>query len=80
MKKPGVVLAPAGITVRELIDEYCGGMAAGHSFKGYLPGGASGRAYCRLRWPICRSISEHWRSTVASWDRTRLSFFRTRTI
>jgi formate dehydrogenase len=42
VKKPGVVLAPAGVTVRELIDEYCGGMAAGHSFKGYLPGGASG--------------------------------------
>jgi formate dehydrogenase len=35
-------LAPAGITVRELIDEYCGGMADGHTFKGYLPGGASG--------------------------------------
>ncbi len=39
---PGVKLAPAGITVRELIDEFCGGMAAGHNFKGYLPGGASG--------------------------------------
>ena len=42
VKKPGVKLAPAGITARELIDEYCGGMAEGHSFKGYLPGGASG--------------------------------------
>ncbi len=40
--EPGVKLAPAGITIRELIDEYCGGMAQGHSFKGYLPGGASG--------------------------------------
>jgi formate dehydrogenase beta subunit len=40
--KPGVHLAPAGITVRELIDEYCGGMQAGHTFYGYLPGGASG--------------------------------------
>ncbi len=39
--RPGVVVAPAGSTVRELI-EMCGGMAAGHSFKGYLPGGASG--------------------------------------
>ena len=38
---PGVVLAPAGSTVAELI-ELCGGMADGHSFKGYLPGGASG--------------------------------------
>jgi formate dehydrogenase len=42
VKKPGVKLAPAGITVRELIDEFCGGMAEGHAFKGYLPGGASG--------------------------------------
>ena len=42
VKKPGVKLAPAGITVRELIEEYCGGMADGHSFKAYLPGGASG--------------------------------------
>ena len=42
VKEPGVKLAPAGITVQELIDEYCGGMAEGHSFKGYLPGGASG--------------------------------------
>ncbi len=42
VREPGVKLAPAGITVRELIDEYCGGMADGHEFKGYLPGGASG--------------------------------------
>ncbi len=42
VKKPGVHLAPAGITVQELIDEYCGGMADGHSFYAYLPGGASG--------------------------------------
>ena len=42
VKNPGVKLAPAGITVRELIDEYCGGMLDGHAFKGYLPGGASG--------------------------------------
>jgi NADH:ubiquinone oxidoreductase subunit F (NADH-binding)/NADH:ubiquinone oxidoreductase subunit E len=42
VKEPGVKLAPAGITVRELIDEFCGGMADGHAFKGYLPGGASG--------------------------------------
>ncbi|GBF25155.1 NADH-quinone oxidoreductase subunit 1 [bacterium MnTg02] len=40
--EPGVKLAPAGITVRELIDEFCGGMADGHDFKAYLPGGASG--------------------------------------
>jgi formate dehydrogenase beta subunit len=42
VKNPGVKLAPAGITMRELIDEYCGGMADGHTFKAYLPGGASG--------------------------------------
>ncbi|WP_022727375.1 NAD(P)H-dependent oxidoreductase subunit E [Fodinicurvata sediminis] len=42
VREPGVKMAPAGITIRELIEEYCGGMAEGHSFKGYLPGGASG--------------------------------------
>jgi formate dehydrogenase len=42
VKKPGVHLAPAGITVRELIDEFCGGMLDGHEFYAYLPGGASG--------------------------------------
>ena len=42
VRKPGVHLAPAGITVRELIDEYCGGMLDGHQFYAYLPGGASG--------------------------------------
>ena len=42
VREPGVKLAPAGITVRELIDGHCGGMADGHAFKAYLPGGASG--------------------------------------
>jgi formate dehydrogenase len=42
VKNPGVKLAPAGITMRELIDEFCGGMQDGHEFKGYLPGGPSG--------------------------------------
>ena len=42
VREPGAKIAGAGITVRELIDEYCGGMADGHTFKGYLPGGASG--------------------------------------
>ncbi len=42
VKKPGVHLAPAGITIKELIEEYCGGMLDGHAFYGYLPGGASG--------------------------------------
>jgi len=40
--EPGVHVAPAGITVKELIAEYCGGMAPGHAFYAYLPGGASG--------------------------------------
>jgi formate dehydrogenase len=42
VKKPGVHLAPAGITVLQLISEYCGGMLDGHEFYAYLPGGASG--------------------------------------
>src|SRR4051795_6623330 len=42
VKNPGMKLAPAGITVRELIEEFCGGMADGHKFHAYLPGGASG--------------------------------------
>lgn len=42
VKNPGMKRAPAGITIKELIDNHCDGMADGHSFKGYLPGGASG--------------------------------------
>ena len=42
VKQPGVKLAPAGITLRELVDEFCGGMAEGHTLYAYLPGGASG--------------------------------------
>jgi formate dehydrogenase len=42
VKSPGVKLAPAGITIRELIDQYCGGMLDGHELYAYLPGGASG--------------------------------------
>ncbi|MCC6073489.1 NAD(P)H-dependent oxidoreductase subunit E [Massilia sp. GCM10020059] len=42
VKEPGVKLAPAGITIQELIDEYCGGMQDGQQFYAYLPGGASG--------------------------------------
>ncbi len=42
VREPGVKLAPAGITVRELIDEHCGGMLPGHELYAYLPGGASG--------------------------------------
>ena len=42
VRNPGVKVAPAGITIQKLIDDFCGGMADGHEFKGYLPGGASG--------------------------------------
>ena len=42
VRHPGVKLAPAGITIRELIDQYCGGMLDGHALYAYLPGGASG--------------------------------------
>lgn len=42
VNRPGVKLAPAGTTARQLIDEYCGGMEDGHQFTAYLPGGASG--------------------------------------
>ena len=42
VKNPGVKLAPAGVTIQELIEEFCGGMADGHKFHAYLPGGASG--------------------------------------
>jgi len=42
VKRPGVKLAPAGITLRELLEDYCGGMAEGHELYAYLPGGASG--------------------------------------
>ncbi|MCY4395195.1 MAG: NAD(P)H-dependent oxidoreductase subunit E [Rhodospirillaceae bacterium] len=42
VREPGVKLTPAGISLAELIDEYCGGMAEGHTLKGFLPGGASG--------------------------------------
>ena len=42
VKNPGVHLAPAGITLQQLVEEYCGGMLEGHELYGYLPGGASG--------------------------------------
>jgi len=42
VREPGVKLAPAGITLQELVDEFCGGMLPGHDLYAYLPGGASG--------------------------------------
>ncbi len=42
VKKPGVYLAPNGVTTRQLVDEHAGGMLPGHTLYGFLPGGASG--------------------------------------
>ena len=70
VKNPGVILAPAGITASELIDEFCGGMADGHKFKGYLPGGASGGMLPASMADI-RSISARWTNTAPSSARTR---------
>ena len=42
VKRPGVKLAPSGVTARQLIEDHAGGMLDGHTFKAYLPGGASG--------------------------------------
>ena len=42
VRNPGVYIAPAGTTAKELIENYCGGMLEGHTFYGYFPGGASG--------------------------------------
>ena len=64
VREPGVKIAGAGITIRELINEYCGGMAEGHTFKGYLPGGASGGIYPQKK-TIFLWISEPWKNTVA---------------
>ena len=68
VRDPGVKRAPAGITVRELIDEYCGGLAEGHSFYAYLPG-APRAASCRRRWATCRWTSTRCSPTAASSDR-----------
>jgi formate dehydrogenase len=38
---PGVKVAPAGIPVKKLIDEYCEGMLPGHKLKAFFPGGAT---------------------------------------
>jgi NADH-quinone oxidoreductase subunit F len=41
VKKPGAWELPMGVTMRELLEEYAGGMQDGLRFKGALPGGAS---------------------------------------
>jgi NADH:ubiquinone oxidoreductase subunit F (NADH-binding) len=70
VREPGVKLAPAGITLRELIDEYCGGMPKATRFYGYLPGGASG-GILPARWPTCRWTSTRCSRTAASSARPR---------
>ena len=79
VKKPGVHLAPAGITLRELIDEYCGGMLDGHELYGYLPGGASGGILPASMADIPLDFDTLERSTAASSGRRRSWFCRTRT-
>jgi NADH:ubiquinone oxidoreductase subunit E len=65
-EKPGVKLAPAGITLRELIDEFCGGMADGHTLYAYLPGGASGWHLARKPGRMCRWTLTPCNPTAAS--------------
>ena len=72
VKKPGVVLAPAGVTARELIEEFCGGMIEGETFKAYLPGSAPPAASYRPPWPMSRWISAPWKNTAVLSARTRL--------
>ena len=79
VKNPGVKLAPAGVTARELIDEFCGGMADGHTFKGYLPGGASGGILPAVDGRHPARLRHAWKNTAASSGRTRLSSCPTRT-
>lgn len=73
VRDPGVKMAPAGITMNELLAEYCGGMEEGHVFKGYLPGGASGASCPRLL-PTSRWISVRSTNTAVSSAATRSSF------
>ncbi len=58
VRKPGVYEAPAGISARELIQEYCGGMADGHEFYGYFPGGASGGILPAALGPLLEELAQ----------------------
>ena len=78
VKDPGVKLAPAGITARELIDEFCGGMARATSSRAICPA-APPAAYCPPAWPTSRSISARSSRMAALSARTRSSFCPTRT-
>ena len=79
VKKPGVHLAPAGITLRELIDEYCGGMLDGHTLYGYLPGGASGGILPASHGRHPARLRHAATNTAASSARRRSSCCRART-
>ncbi len=70
VNKPGVHLAPAGISLRELVDEYCGGMPDGHELYGYFPGGPPAVS-CRHLWRTSRSILTPCRPTDALSDPLR---------
>ena len=76
VKKPGVHLAPAGITLHELIDEYCGGMLDGHELYAYLPGGASGGILPASLADIPLDFDTLQPHTAASSARRRSSFCR----
>ena len=64
VRRPGVYVAPVGITARELIDEFAGGMADGHALYAFLPGGRLRRHPARRRWPTSRSTSTRWPTTA----------------
>ena len=78
VKDPGVKTAPAGITVRQLIAEFCGGMAEGHRFRATCPA-AHPEVSCRITWPTSRSTSARSSRTVASSGRRPSSCFPSRT-
>ena len=78
VREPGVKLAPAGISARELIDEFCGGMREGHTFKGYLPAVRPG-VFCRPVWRTCRWNSVPWTSTAVLSVPMRWSYSAIRT-
>ncbi len=66
VNEPGVKLAPAGITIRDLINDYCGGMQEGQTFKGYLPGRVLPAVFSLPRSMMCPWTLAHCRNTVVS--------------
>ena len=79
VKNPGVKLAPAGVTARELIDEFCGGMADGHTLQGLSAGRRLGRHPAGVHGRHPARLRHAWKNTAASSARTRSSSCPTRT-